>query len=125
MLCSAGIVLAYTFLGGLTSAIYNEVLQFFLIVIGFSPLAILAVWKAGGWSGMASHVPPVMTHSWRYMGSPADNPMGIEAFGLIAGLGSCFPSVTGVRIFWWCSAPWLPIRCPRPSGPRYWPRCRK
>jgi solute:Na+ symporter, SSS family len=87
ILCSAGIVLAYTFLGGLTSAIYNEVLQFFLIVIGFSPLAILAVWKAGGWSGMAAHVPPVMTHSWRYMGSPADNPMGIEAFGLVAGLG--------------------------------------
>src|SRR5215472_15576119 len=87
ILCSAGIVLAYTFLGGLTSAIYNEVLQFFLIVIGFSPLAILAVWKAGGWSGMASHLPPVMTHSWQYMGSPADNPMGIEAFGLVAGLG--------------------------------------
>ncbi len=55
-LCSAAIVLAYTFLGGLTSAIYNEVLQFFLIVIGFSPLAILAVAKAGGWSGMAAHV---------------------------------------------------------------------
>jgi SSS family solute:Na+ symporter len=87
ILCSAGIVLAYTFLGGLTSAIYNEVLQFFLIVIGFSPLAILAVWKAGGWRGMASHLPPVMTHSWQYMGSPTDNPMGIEAFGLVAGLG--------------------------------------
>ncbi len=87
ILCSAGIVLAYTFLGGLRSAIYNEVLQFFLIVIGFSPLAILAVAKAGGWSGMASRLPPVMTHSWRYMGSPADNPMGIEAFGLVAGLG--------------------------------------
>ena len=36
-------MLAYTYLGGLTSAIYNEVLQFFLIVLGFSPLAILAV----------------------------------------------------------------------------------
>jgi SSS family solute:Na+ symporter len=87
VLVSAGIVLAYTFLGGLTSAIYNEVLQFFLIVAGFSPLAILAVWKAGGWSGMAAHIPAVMTHSWRYMGSPSENPMGIEAFGLIAGLG--------------------------------------
>ena len=85
--CSAGIVLAYTFLGGLTSAIYNEVLQFFLIVIGYSPLAILAVWKAGGWSGMAARLPPVMTHSWRYMGSPAQNPMGVEAFSLVAGLG--------------------------------------
>ena len=49
VLGSAAIVLAYTFLGGLTSAIYNEVLQFFLIVLGFSPLAILAVAKAGGW----------------------------------------------------------------------------
>src|SRR5256884_3893979 len=43
VVCSAAIVLAYTFLGGLTSAIYNEVLQFFLIVMGFSPLAIMAV----------------------------------------------------------------------------------
>src|SRR5260370_18219556 len=41
VVCSAAIVLAYTFLGGLTSAIYNEVLQFFLIVFGFSPLAIM------------------------------------------------------------------------------------
>ena len=49
----AAIVLVYTLLGGLTSAIYNEVLQFFLIVLGFSPLAILAVAKTGGWRGMA------------------------------------------------------------------------
>ena len=42
VLLSAAIVLIYTFLGGLTSAIYNEVLQFFLIVLGFAPLAILA-----------------------------------------------------------------------------------
>src|SRR5208283_2775510 len=56
VLCSAAIVLAYTFLGGLTSAIYNEVLQFFLIVMGFSPLAIMAVMKAGGWSGMAARL---------------------------------------------------------------------
>jgi SSS family solute:Na+ symporter len=43
VLLAAAIVLLYTYLGGLTSAIYNEVLQFFLIVLGFSPLAILAV----------------------------------------------------------------------------------
>src|SRR5271165_6080167 len=87
VLLSAGIVLTYTFLGGLTSAIYNEVLQFFLIVLGFSPLAILAVARAGGWSGMASRLPAVMTHTWRYVGSASENPMGVEAFGLIAGLG--------------------------------------
>src|SRR6195256_2445739 len=59
VLLSAGIVLVYTFLGGLTSAIYNEVLQFFLIVLGFAPLAIMAVYKAGGWSGMSTRLPPV------------------------------------------------------------------
>src|SRR5947209_7517681 len=87
VLCSAAIVLAYTFLGGLTSAIYNEVLQFFLIVFGFSPLAIMAVMKAGGWSGVSARLPAVMTHSWRYMAHTSDNPMGIEVFGLVAGLG--------------------------------------
>src|SRR5438552_17783501 len=64
VLMSAAIVLAYTLLGGLTSAIYNEVLQFFLIVLGFAPLAILAVAKAGGWSGISSNLQPVMTHTW-------------------------------------------------------------
>jgi len=86
VLCAA-IVLVYTFLGGLTSAIYNEVLQFFLIVLGFAPLSILAVQKAGGWAGMSARLPAVMTHSWRYLGSPAENPMGVEAFGMVAGLG--------------------------------------
>src|SRR5438045_2627590 len=87
VLLSAAIVLSYTFLGGLRSAIYNEVLQFFLIVLGFAPLSVLAVMKAGGWSGMSSRIPQVMTHSWTHMGSAADNPMGIEIFGLVAGLG--------------------------------------
>ena len=90
-------MLAYTFLGGLTSAIYNEVLQFFLIVMGFSPLAIMAVMKAGGWSGMSARLSTmtlpggmngdVMTHSWKYMAHTAQNPMGIEVFGLVVGLG--------------------------------------
>ncbi len=86
VLLSAVIVLIYTFLGGLTSAIYNEVLQFFLIVVGFAPLAILATNRAGGWSGMAARLPPVMTHSWSYMGKASENPMGVELFGMIAGL---------------------------------------
>jgi SSS family solute:Na+ symporter len=87
VLLSAVIVLIYTLLGGLTSAIYNEVLQFFLIVLGFTPLAILAVAKAGGWEGMSARIPAVMTHSWQYMGSPSQNPMGVELFGMVAGLG--------------------------------------
>jgi len=87
VLASAAIVMAYTFLGGLTSAIYNEVLQFLLIVAGFSPLAILAVAKAGGWQGISTRLQPVMTHAWTYMGSTKDNPMGVEVFGMVAGLG--------------------------------------
>jgi SSS family solute:Na+ symporter len=86
VLLSAGIVLVYTLMGGLTGAIYNEVLQFFLIVVGFAPLSIMAVAKAGGWEGMASRLPEPMTHSWAHLGSAASNPMGVEAFGLIAGL---------------------------------------
>src|SRR5215212_3183139 len=63
VLLSAAIVLVYTSMGGLTSAIYNEVLQFFLIVLGFAPLAILSLMKAGGWQAMAARIPPYMTHA--------------------------------------------------------------
>src|SRR5213594_1491923 len=94
---SAVIVLAYIFLGGLTSAIYNEVLQFFLIVLGFLPLVLLGLKDVGGWSGLTAFVatvatnagfePGAWTHSWKYMDSPSHNPMGMEWFGLVMGLG--------------------------------------
>ena len=84
---SAGIVLVYTFMGGLRSAIYNEVVQFFLIVLGFSPLAIMAVARAGGWAGISQQVPPELVHSWAYTGSAGANKMGVEIFGLAMGLG--------------------------------------
>ena len=86
VLLSAVIVLVYTFQGGLRGAIYNEVLQFFLIVLGFTPLAILAVHKAGNWEGMAARLPAVMTHTWKYMDRADHNPMGVDWFGLVAGL---------------------------------------
>jgi solute:Na+ symporter, SSS family len=87
VLLSAAIVLAYTYLGGLTSAIYNEVLQFFLIVLGFAPLAIMAVMKAGGWSGMQARLSPGMTHAWANVIHGSQNTMGIDVFGMVAGLG--------------------------------------
>ncbi len=87
VLATAAIVLVYTYLGGLTSAIYNEVLQFFLIVAGFAPLAILSCAKAGGWQGIVSRLPANMTHSWRYLGDATQNPMHVELFGMVAGLG--------------------------------------
>jgi solute:Na+ symporter, SSS family len=94
---SAVIVLVYIFLGGLTSAIYNEVLQFFLIVLGFLPLVLLGLKDLGGWEGLTATLAPVATnagyeagawtHSWRYLGSASANPMGVEWFGMVMGLG--------------------------------------
>ena len=97
VLLSAGIVLVYTYLGGLTSAIYNEVLQFFLIVAGFVPLVFLGLRDVGGADGLYRRLadvsssrgfdPGALSHSWQHMGAPAENPMGVEAFGLVMGLG--------------------------------------
>ena len=94
---SAAIVLAYIYLGGLTSAIYNEVLQFFLIVLGFAPLVYLGLNNVGGWSGLVAKLQPVATakgfeanawtSSWAHMHSPTANPMGVEWFGMVMGLG--------------------------------------
>ncbi len=87
ILTSAVIVLLYIFLGGLTSAIYNEVLQFFLIVAGFLPLVWLGLKNVGGWEGIQRSLPAGYTHSWAGMGSPHTNPLGVEWFGLVMGLG--------------------------------------
>ncbi|MBL7698808.1 MAG: sodium:solute symporter family protein [Chitinophagaceae bacterium] len=84
---AAGIVMVYTFLGGLTSAVYNEVLQFFLIVLGLSPLVIVALHDAGGWENVKAQLPSYMTHAWKYMGDPDANPMGLHFMSLIFGLG--------------------------------------
>jgi len=94
---SAGIVLAYIFLGGLTSAIYNEVVQFFLIVMGFAPLVFLGLRDCGGWSGLMQRLGLVASQQgyesgafvsvWKGLGQPAHNPMGVEWFGMAMGLG--------------------------------------
>lgn len=97
VLVSAAIVLAYVLLGGLTSAIYNEVLQFFLIVFGFAPLVWLGMRAVGGWDGLVARLGEVATarglpadaytHAWQTMGNAAQNPVGVEWFGLVMGLG--------------------------------------
>jgi SSS family solute:Na+ symporter len=86
VLLSAVIVLGYVLLGGLSSAIYNEVLQFFLIVAGFLPLVYLGMRDVGGWEGLRTTLPPAFMHVWRGMGSPETNPMGVEVLGLSMGL---------------------------------------
>jgi solute:Na+ symporter, SSS family len=97
ILISAGIVLAYIYMGGLTSAIYNEVLQFFLIVLGFLPLVILGLIHIGGWQGLEEQLVKVAVdngyqegawlHSWQHMDSPSSNPMGVNWIGVLMGLG--------------------------------------
>ena len=87
LLISALVVLGYILLGGLTSAIYNEVVQFFLIVAGFLPLVWLGLKNVGGWSGLKAQLGPSYTHSWMGMASPHTNRLGVEWFGLAMGLG--------------------------------------
>ena len=87
IIASAVIVLVYILLGGLSSAIYNEVLQFFLIVAGFVPLVYLGLRNAGGWGGITHTLSPELTHLWRGFGSASTNAMGVDVFGLGMGLG--------------------------------------
>lgn len=84
---AALIVMAYTLLGGLTSAVYNEVLQFFLIMLGVAPVVFISLGKIGGWAGVSQHLRPEMVSTWRYMGSPAENPMGVDTYSMLFGLG--------------------------------------
>ena len=87
IIVSAVVVLVYTFLGGLSSAIYNEVLQFFLIVAGFLPLSWLGLKSVGGWSGLKAKLDPSFVHSWAGLGNAHTNRLGVEWFGLAMGLG--------------------------------------
>jgi len=103
--CS-GVVLIYVLKGGLTSAIYTEVLQFFMIVLGFAPVVYLGLKDVGGWSAMTdrlhvvaqdpmaldlntkSFAPDAWTSAWKpLLGGPSANPMGVDVFAIVFGLG--------------------------------------
>lgn len=91
LVVTSAIVLAYVLKGGLSSAIYNEVLQFFMIVFGIAPLAYIALKDVGGWSGLMAklHASPLAegaVHSWAQTGG-TDNPMGVPWYGILFGLG--------------------------------------
>jgi SSS family solute:Na+ symporter len=85
-------VAVYVALGGLFSAIFNEVLQFFLIWFGALLIPILGLVETGGWKGLIARIHQNFpqgdyTHLWRPMGHFADNPMGIHWTGIVLGLG--------------------------------------
>jgi len=107
-ICSA-VVLLYVLKGGLTSAIYTEVLQFFMIVLGFAPVVYLGLKDVGGWDAMKGRLVMVAanpaaagmidkagktypadswTSAWHpLLAGPASNPMGVDWFAMIFGLG--------------------------------------
>lgn len=104
-ICSA-VVLIYVFKGGLTSAIYTEVLQFFMIVLGFAPVVYLGLKDVGGWDrltqtlstvaqdpaklGLApgQYSPDAWSSAWKpLLGGPSANPMGVDLFAMVFGLG--------------------------------------
>jgi len=84
-------VAVYVTLGGLRSAIFNEVLQFILIWAGALLIPILGLVEAGGWyqlqAKIAVNASAEYTHLWTYLGSFRDNPMGIHWTGIVFGLG--------------------------------------
>jgi SSS family solute:Na+ symporter len=92
VIVAAAIVLTYTALGGLTAAIYNEVLQFFVIVAALVPLTIVGLYKVGGWQGLVDKVSAgpggsEQLHSW-----PGNQLTGftnsfLSVLGLVFGLG--------------------------------------
>ncbi len=82
----------YVALGGLLSAIVNEVVQFVLIWVGTISIPIFGLIETGGWNGMLARIAERApsqdyTHMWRNMGSAADNPMGVHWTGMVFGLG--------------------------------------
>jgi SSS family solute:Na+ symporter len=87
----AAIVLTYISIGGLSSAIYNEVLQFFVILAGLIPITIIGLVKVGGWHGLtekvkASKLGEGALHAWSGTGT-THNPLGANWIGIIFGLG--------------------------------------
>ena len=88
----AAIVLTYIGVGGLSSAIYNEVLQFFVILAGLVPITIIGLVKVGGINGLFEKVRQTplgdaALHTWSNTGSSGANPLGANYIGIIFGLG--------------------------------------
>ena len=91
---AAALVLAYITLGGLSSAIYNEVLQFFVILAGLIPLVVVGLKDMGGWSGLEDKVTANenggegFLHAWQGNGvGDVTNPIGASWIGIVFGLG--------------------------------------
>ena len=88
-ICLAGaVVLLFVFWGGLSSSIYNEFIQFFLIILGFLPLTFLGLHAVGGWHALTLKLPAGYVHTWQGMGAAGD-PLGVPWWVMIVGEGLC------------------------------------
>jgi SSS family solute:Na+ symporter len=92
ILVAAGIVLVYITLGGLTSAIYNEVLQFFVVTASLIPLTIVGLHSVGGVNGLQDRVKSSTLgdaglHAWQGLGIGSHNTLGANWIGIVMGLG--------------------------------------
>ena len=91
LLVAAAIVLSYITLGGLSAAIYNEVLQFFIIVAALAPLTFLGLHRVGGWDGLTDSLDKThgadFTTAWGGTGIGSDNPLGANWLTIVLGLG--------------------------------------
>ncbi|MDP4334331.1 sodium:solute symporter family protein [Curtobacterium sp. A7_M15] len=92
IIVSAGFVLVYITLGGLSSAIYNEVMQFFVIIAGLIPLTIVGLHRVGGWSGLSKAITETQgvqhLQAWAGTGfGNVTNPIGANWLAIVLGLG--------------------------------------
>jgi SSS family solute:Na+ symporter len=87
MWVSAITIAIYVGLGGLLSAIFTEVIQFFLIWFGLFLIPLLGILDVGGFGQILSDVPKNMLALWSTTANPANNPMGVHWLGLVVGLG--------------------------------------
>jgi solute:Na+ symporter, SSS family len=88
LLVAAIIVLSYITLGGLSAAIYNEVLQFFVIVAALTPLTIAALYKVGGWDGLTARISdPEQMSAWPGAELTGFTSPLLSVIGLVFGLG--------------------------------------
>ena len=86
VILASGVVLLFVFWGGLSSSIYNEFLQFFLIVVGFLPLTFIGLHEVGGWHGLVARLPDQFVHTWKGMAGPGD-PLGVPWWVMVMGIG--------------------------------------
>lgn len=92
IIVSAGFVLVYITLGGLSSAIYNEVMQFFVIIAGLIPLTIVGLHRVGGWGGLTEAIKQTqgVQHLQTWAGTAighTTNPIGANWLAIVLGLG--------------------------------------